>query len=135
MKSFYIIAMVILSLCIHIFEAKPRLIFLSPNLSNFPRWHKLVVYNIELNIRVKSRTCLWKRGLIKAELPKVGILICTQCPSPGIFIKKKLAIEKTKTTWYTTSKIDIIKAVLVFSIYNIFTNKIPREGNWVRFLQ
>jgi len=37
MKSFYIIAMVILSLCIHIFEAKPRLIFLSPNLSNFPR--------------------------------------------------------------------------------------------------
>ena len=42
MKSFDIIAIVILSFCIHIFEAKPRVIFLS---QNFPRWYKLGVYN------------------------------------------------------------------------------------------
>jgi hypothetical protein len=64
--------------------------------------------------------------LIKAELPKVGILICTQFPSLGIFIDKKLVIEKSKTTWYIPPKIDKIKMVLVFAI---FTNKIPREGN------
>ena len=36
---------------------------------------------------------------------------------------KKLEIEKTKTTEYTTFKTDIIKVVLVFSISNFFTNK------------
>ena len=52
------------------------------------------MYNNELNIRVKSRTCLWKRGLIKAELLKVGILICTQCPSLGIVINEKVGNPK-----------------------------------------
>ena len=36
---------------------------------------------------------------------------------------KKLEIEKTKTTQYTTFKTDRIKVVLVFSISNFFTNK------------
>ena len=36
---------------------------------------------------------------------------------------KKLEIEKTKATQYTTFKTDIIKVVLVFSISNFFTNK------------
>ena len=46
---------------------------------------------------------------------------------------KKLDFEKTKATQYTTFKTDIIKVGLIFSISNFFTNKIPREGNWVRF--
>jgi hypothetical protein len=47
---------------------------------------------------------------------------------PGNFyvpflLVKKLEIEKTKTTKYTTFKTDIIKVVLVFSISNFFTNE------------
>ena len=43
-------------------------------------------------------------------------------PWEFLFIKK-LEIEKTKTTQYTTFKTDRIKVVLVFSISNFFTNK------------
>ena len=53
----------------------------------------------------------------KAELSKVGSF-----PRSFLLIKK-LEIEKTKTTQYTTFKTDIIKVVLVFSISNFFTNK------------
>ena len=61
--------------------------------------------------------------MTKAELLLEGIFFCTQLSSLGIFINKKLEIEKTKTTQYTTFKTDIIKVVLVFSISNFFTNK------------
>ena len=40
-----------------------------------------------------------------------------------LLLIKKLEIEKTKTTKYTTFKLDIIKVVLVISISNFFTNK------------
>ena len=41
----------------------------------------------------------------------------------NLLLIKKLKIEKTKTTQYTTFKTDITKVVLVFSISNFFTNK------------
>ena len=40
---------------------------------------------------------------------------------------------KKKNTEKTIFKTDMIKGVLVFSFSNFFTDKIPREGNWVRF--
>ena len=64
----------------------------------------------------------------KAELPLEGIFFRTQFSSLGIFIKKKLEIKKTKTTWYTTFKTVIIKVVLVFSISNFFTNENSQGG-------
>ena len=42
----------------------------------------------------KSKKCT----VYKADLLQVGILFGTQFPSPGIFIRKKLDFEKTKTT-------------------------------------
>ena len=42
---------------------------------------------------------------------------------------KRLEIEKTKITQYTTFETDIIKVVLGFSISNFFNNKNPMEGN------
>ena len=35
---------------------------------------------------------------IKAELPREGILFCTQFPPLGIFLNKKVEFQKTKTT-------------------------------------
>ena len=35
-------------------------------------------------------------GDAKAELPREGILFCTQFPSLGIFIDKKVGFQKTK---------------------------------------
>ena len=52
--------------------------------------------------------------LSKAELQLVGIFFRTQFPSLGSLTKKKLEIEKTKTTQYATFKTDTIKVVLVF---------------------
>ena len=40
---------------------------------------------------------------------------------------KKLEIEKTKTTKYTTFKTVIIKVVLVFGFPTVLLMKIPRE--------
>ena len=60
---------------------------------------------------------------IKAELQQVGIFFCTQFSSLGFLLVKKLEIEKTKTTEYTTFKTDIIIVVLVFLISNFFINK------------
>ena len=45
----------------------------------------------------------------------------------SIVLVKKLEIEKTKTTKYTTFKTDTIKVVLVFSISNFFTNENSQE--------
>ena len=64
-----------------------------------------------------------KNKIIQAKLPRVGIFFGTQFPSLGILLIKKLEIEITYTTQYTTFKTDIIKVVLVFSISNFFTSK------------
>jgi hypothetical protein len=42
----------------------------------------------------------------KAELSQEGISFCTQFPSLGVLINKKLENEKNKTTYYPTFKTD-----------------------------
>jgi hypothetical protein len=46
---------------------------------------------------------------------------------------KKLKIEETKATQYSTFKTDIIKVGLVFSISNFFINKIALANIWMNF--
>ena len=54
-------------------------------------------------------------------------------PSGHSVLVKKLEIEETKTTWYSTFKTDILRVGLVFSISNFFitktslTNKLMRK--------
>ena len=48
-----------------------------------------------------------------------------------LLLIKKLDFEKTKITYCSTFKTDIIKVVLVFLISNFFTNINSQEGNWV----
>ena len=50
-----------------------------------------------------------------------------------ILLLKKLEIEETKTTKYSTFKTDIIKVGLVFSISNFFINKVSHAYKWMRF--
>ena len=59
----------------------------------------------------------------KAELPLESIFFALNFLPWEFLLVKKLKIEKTKTTKYTTFKTDIIKVVLVFLISNFFTNK------------
>ena len=56
----------------------------------------------------------------KAELL---LLNCTQFPSLGIFVSKKLEIEKTKTTFIISVLKAVYKVPLVFSKSNFFINK------------
>ena len=46
---------------------------------------------------------------------------------------KKLEIEETKTTYYSTFKTDIIKVGLVFSISNFFIKKSSLANKWMSF--
>jgi hypothetical protein len=46
---------------------------------------------------------------------------------------KKLKIEETKATWYSTFKTDMIKVGLVFSISNFFINKFALANLWMSF--
>ena len=46
---------------------------------------------------------------------------------------KKLKIEETKATWYSTFITDIIKMGLVFSIFNFLINKIGLANIWMSF--
>ena len=46
-----------------------------------------------------------------------------------VLLVKKLEIEETKTTQYSTFKTNIIKVGLVFSISNFFINKIYHANN------
>jgi hypothetical protein len=56
-----------------------------------------------IKLEMSKKTCY-----NKAELP-LECFFPTQFPSLRFFInKKKLEIEKTKITWYTTFKTDII---------------------------
>ena len=65
--------------------------------------------------------------ITKAESPLEGIFFALNfLPQKSLLVKK---LEIQKTTKYTTFKTDIIKVVLVFSISNFFTMKIPREEN------
>ena len=59
----------------------------------------------------------------KAELPLEGFFFSLNFLPWEFLLVKKLEINKTKTTLYTTFKTDIIKVVLVFPISNFFTNK------------
>ena len=46
---------------------------------------------------------------------------------------KKLEIEETKITQYSTFKTDIIKVDLVFSISNFFIQKSSLANKWISF--
>jgi hypothetical protein len=59
----------------------------------------------------------------KAELQLEGIFFALNFLPWEFLSVKKLEIEKTKTTKYTTFKTDIIKVILVFSISIFFTNE------------
>ena len=48
-----------------------------------------------------------------------------------ILLVKKLEMEETKTTQYSTFKTDIIKVVLVFSIPNFFITKTSLANKWM----
>ena len=66
----------------------------------------------------------------KAELQQVGIFFALNFLPWDFLLIKKLEIEKTKTTQYTTFKTDIIKVGSVFSISNPFINKTYQANNW-----
>ena len=68
-------------------------------------------------------TLNFKNKNTKAELPQEGIFFALNFLPWEFLLVKKLEIEKTKTTKYTTFKTDIIKVVLAFSISNFFTNE------------
>ena len=71
-----------------------------------------------------SALCLpAKLTIVKAELPLEGIFFALNFLPWEFSLVKKLEIEKTKTTKYTTFKIDRIKVVLVCLISNFFTNE------------
>ena len=67
--------------------------------------------------------CFAELVCTKAELPLEGIFFALNFLPWESLLVKKLEIEKTKTTKYTTFKTDIIKVVLVFSISKFFTNE------------
>ena len=62
--------------------------------------------------------------MIKTELLQVGIFFfLIHLFAWEISLLKKLEIEETKTTQYSTFKTDIIKVGLVFSISNFYITK------------
>ena len=58
-----------------------------------------------------SKNYLWGPPSNKAELPLEGIIFALNFLPWEFLLVKKLEIEKTKTTKYTTFKTDIIKVV------------------------
>ena len=70
-----------------------------------------------------SKNYLWGPPSNKAELPLEGIIFALNFLPWEFLLVKKLEIEKTKTTKYSTFKTDIIKVVLVILISNLFTNE------------
>ena len=65
---------------------------------------------------IKNSCCVWT----KAELLQEGIFFLLQLFARDVLVMKKLEIEETKATWYSTFKTDIIKVGIVFSISNLF---------------
>ena len=51
----------------------------------------------------------------------------------NILSMKKLEIQETKITVYSTFKTDIIKVGLVFSISNFFIKKSSLASKWISF--
>ena len=49
-----------------------------------------------------------------------------------VLLVKKLEIEETETTWYSTFETDIVKVGLVFSISNFFITKTSLANKWMR---
>ena len=62
----------------------------------------------------------------KAELLQVEFYLALNFLPLEFLLMKKLDFEKTKTTYNTSFKTDIIKVVLVFSISNFYCNKNSR---------
>ena len=60
---------------------------------------------------------------IKDELTLEDIFFALNFLPWESLLVKKLEIEETKTTNFTTFKTDVIKVVLVFSISNFFNNE------------
>ena len=58
----------------------------------------------------------------EAELLQVDVFSLIQLFARDILLMKKLEMEETKTTKYSTFKTDIIKVGLVFMIFNFFIN-------------
>ena len=56
----------------------------------------------------------------KAELLREGIIFLIHLFARAILSMKKLKIEETKATKYSTFKTDVIKVGIVFSISNFF---------------
>ena len=76
--------------------------------------HLLVFPFVQLNSRI---------GVLKLKYwLTVSFFALNFLPWEFLLIKK-LEIEKTKTTQYTTFKTDVLKLVLVFLISNFFTNR------------
>ena len=81
------------------------------------------------SLQIKSRTVFfwidyWREKSMlcwicytKAELLLEGIFFALNFLPWEFLLVKKLEIEKTKTTNYTTFKTDLVKVVLVFSIF------------------
>ena len=69
----------------------------------------------------------------KAELRHEGKIFLIHLFARAILLMKKLKIEETKATQYSTFKTDIIKVGLVFSISNFFINKIALANIWMSF--
>ena len=68
---------------------------------------------------------LLQNSLVKAELLLEGISFCTQFPSLGIFINKKLEIKKTKTTFI----ISVLNIVYLLGGLNFFNSNFPNNKN------
>ena len=49
-----------------------------------------------------------------------------------VLLVKKLEIEETKTTYYSTFETDLVKVGLVFSISNFFITKTFLASKWMR---
>ena len=69
----------------------------------------------------------------KAELLREGIIFLIHLFVRAILLMKKLKIEETKATQYSTFETDIIKVGLVFSISNFFITKIALANIWMSF--
>ena len=83
---------------------------------------------------VRSTLQRWNiRFLLKLNCRKKVLYFALNFLPWEFLLIKKLDFEKTKTTQYTTFKIDIIKKVLDFLISKFLLTKISREGNRVRF--
>ena len=96
-------------------------------------WLKIGIGPRELAVKNGSFGMNYWRGSaidrsIKAKLQKEGIFFLIHLFARDILILKKLEIEETKNTYYSTFKTDIIKVGLVF-----FIKKSSLANKWMSF--